>query len=1020
VSIVWTGYGRPAYDALRVAVADRKHADPLAPVTVLVPTQLTGVIARRALAHGVGGHPGIAGLTVLTVDRLAERIASAALMGSGRLPATDSVLAAAWRRALAEDPGVFGPVADHPNTVRALAAAHTELREVDAASLHAIAEQGGTIAADLVRLHCRVVTTLAPGWYDVTDLRRSATDALADRPGLATEIGAVVHFLPQDLPPGARALLDQLGDLHTIAALTGNPRADASVHEATGDQPQEKTAAKVLHASDADDEVRCVVRRLTSTLQHTPAHRIAVLYGAARPYARLLAEHLAAAGIRWNGAGVRPTVERTLARVLRNVLEAHANGWQRADVMGMLAGAPVRRPDGQRIPAARWERISRSAGVVAGDDWDIRLKAYAGQERAAADRDDIDPGRGTVHRADAEAADDLRLFVTGLRDRLHEGESLCTWPALAGWAQNTFAALVGDLDCERWVPQDEARAADAVARTLAGLSGLDAVEPAADLTLLALTLDLELSRDLPRHGRIGEGVLVAPLSGAVGLDADAVFVLGLAEDLVPGRQRADALLPQETRVLAGGQLPLLRDRVDRVHRHVLAAFAAAPEVTASFPRGDLRRSTTRLPSRWLLPTLRAIAGDDTVDATTWGTVAGIAGSPSFAAGLAGADALASEQEWRTRAVSAARSRGTAVVAALPDDGVVALGAAMRNARRSDALTRFDGDLSGHRLPDPTDGTVLSPTALEFWSRCPHAYFVQRLLRVSPVESPEELLRISPIELGNLFHDSLDRFFTGQDAAGAVPGGATPWTPAQRAELRRIAVEVADDLAVRGATGHRLLWRRELTAVLARLDGFLDADQRLRAQTGRRQVRSELAFGMRGNPPVHVPLPDGRVLLLRGSADRVDRVGDTITVVDYKTGNPKYFAGLGPDDPTLCGSKLQLPVYGYAARAALGAATADVSAEYWFLHKEAGKRVPLALTPQVEAAFVQAVAVIADGIAGGLFPHRPADDDGFGGYIPCGYCDPDGLGVSDHRPRWDRKRHDPRLAGYLALIEPGTP
>ena len=114
------------------------RADPLAPVTVLVPTNLVGVLVRRALARGFGRRT-IAALDVLTVDRLAERIAAPALVGSGRRPATEPVLAAAWRRALAADPGVFEPVAEHPTTVRALAAAHRELREVDDAGLDAIA-----------------------------------------------------------------------------------------------------------------------------------------------------------------------------------------------------------------------------------------------------------------------------------------------------------------------------------------------------------------------------------------------------------------------------------------------------------------------------------------------------------------------------------------------------------------------------------------------------------------------------------------------------------------------------------------------------------------------------------------------------------------------------------------------------------------------------------------------------------------------------------------------------------------
>ena len=81
-------------------------------------------------------------------------------------------------------------------------------------------------------------------------------------------------------------------------------------------------------------------------------------------------------------------------------------------------------------------------------------------------------------------------------------------------ARVTYADLVGDLE-ERRLPEGEQRAAAAVLRTLDALSGLDSLESVADLALLDLTLDLELSGDLPRHGRIGDGVLVAPLAAAI-------------------------------------------------------------------------------------------------------------------------------------------------------------------------------------------------------------------------------------------------------------------------------------------------------------------------------------------------------------------------------------------------------------------------------------------------------------------------------------------------------------------------
>lgn len=136
---------------------------------------------------------------------------------------------------------------------------------------------------------------------------------------------------------------------------------------------------------------------------------------------------------------------------------------------------------------------------------------------------------------------------------------------------------------------------------MSGLAELGAVEPVADLTALGLTLGLELADDLPRQGRFGTGVLVAPLGSAIGLDLDVVFVVGLAEELVPGRLREDALLPERVRALAPGQLAPLRDRLDRQHRQLLAALAAAPERIVSFPEVTCAEASVRLRRKRIPP-----------------------------------------------------------------------------------------------------------------------------------------------------------------------------------------------------------------------------------------------------------------------------------------------------------------------------------------------------------------------------------------------------------------------------------
>src|SRR4051812_21815547 len=146
-----TAYGRAALEELRDVVREAKNGDPMASVTVLVPNNIAGIVARRFLARGLGdGHHGVAALYPTTVTRLAEQLASPML--HDRRPATGPVVAAAWRAALHDNAGVFAEVADHPATVQALVQAGRELRDLDDTALDALA--GVTpLGPDLVRLH---------------------------------------------------------------------------------------------------------------------------------------------------------------------------------------------------------------------------------------------------------------------------------------------------------------------------------------------------------------------------------------------------------------------------------------------------------------------------------------------------------------------------------------------------------------------------------------------------------------------------------------------------------------------------------------------------------------------------------------------------------------------------------------------------------------------------------------------------------------------------------------------------
>jgi ATP-dependent helicase/nuclease subunit B len=185
----------------------------------------------------------------------------------------------------------------------------------------------------------------------------------------------------------------------------------------------------------------------------------------------------------------------------------------------------------------------------------------------------------------------------------------------------------------------------------------------------------------------------------------------------------------------------------------------------------------------------------------------------------------------------------------------------------------------------------------------------------------------------------------------------------------------------------------------------------------RVVASEMPFGLKGEPPVEVAVPGGRVLM-RGSADKVDRgVDGTLFVTDIKTGSQRSFKDITQEDPVVGGTKLQLPVYAYAARARFGTADAPVHAAYWFVRRDRGRR-GIDLTPAVERTYAATLSVLVRSIAHGLFPPRAPETADFA-WVQCPYCNPDGIGHGETRERWERKRPDPALGELVGLVERGV-
>ncbi|MGI8937876.1 MAG: PD-(D/E)XK nuclease family protein [Iamia sp.] len=1046
-------YGAPAAQALRDVVAETKATQALAPVTVVVPANHVGVTVRRQLARGTFGSvsptgQGLAGASFLTTYRLAELLGAGALAGQGRRPVSVPVLAAAVRQVLAADPGAFGAVATHPATEAALVATYRELRDLPDGALAALVRTGPR-AADVVRVHRAVRAALVEGWSDEEDLMAAAAERVANDPAAAAELGTVVVHLPQRLSLHAAALLRTVAEVAptcVVAGTTGRAEADADITNGLerlglaptrpGPPPHLPVAADrtvVVTTSDADDEVRAAVRRITAALREgTPLDRVAVLHAGVKPYARLLHEHLSAAGIPFNGPSSVPLASRAAGRALTGLLALPEVGWTRHALLAWLNGVPVLH-DGHRPPLARWERVSRDAGVVGGRmQWDQRLTAHIDELEPAAEAAGDHEGaeeRRARRRQRAEQTRELRTFVLALIDDVEAASAAPRpWTEYARWLRRLLDRLVGDAATRRTWPDDERKAAERVELAIDRLGALSSVEPGTvPLEVVVRTLEVELEGDLGRVGRFGEGVLVGSLSMGIGLDLDLVVVVGMAEGLVPAPPRDDSLLPDRERQALGGALALRRDGIGRQQRELLATLGASSRHVLSHPRGDLRRSSERVPSRWLLEAASQMAGrrlwahDLAAHEADW-----LIHVQSFDHGLRHLSVPATAQEHRLRSLLAdgAGGHSLAVVDRLGDP-VLSSGAALMRGRSSHRLTRFDGLLPAGVVTspaDPSSARTASPTSLERWARCPFDYFLRTVLGVREVENPEDALTITPLDRGSLVHDVLERFV--REVLDRDPGDQLApgdrWTPADRGRLRELAETACDHYQALGRTGRRVLWNRDRVEILRELDQTLTFEEEVRQIEGSHPVAAEMAFGaVAEGPMVALALPDGREVRFRGMADRIDRTdAGGLLVVDYKTGSDRGYTSLSEDDPDQGGTRLQLAVYGAAARATMAEPDAPVKAEYWFVSRKGQfRRRGYPLTPEVEDRISETLGLIVGGIEAGLFPAHPTDQVG-GPFNPCSSCDPDFLGVADMRRTWVAMAdEDPALTGYLDLIDP---
>ncbi len=206
------------------------------------------------------------------------------------------------------------------------------------------------------------------------------------------------------------------------------------------------------------------------------------------------------------------------------------------------------------------------------------------------------------------------------------------------------------------------------------------------------------------------------------------------------------------------------------------------------------------------------------------------------------------------------------------------------------------------LPEPSlpptpslDAALLpkrySASAYQQLMNCPYQFYAARGLRLSPAEEIREALEKS--DYGERVHRILQAFHG--DVAG-LPGPFPKRLERQtRDEAQRLLEQISQAVFAEDLEDnflHRGWLQRWLEKVPAYLDWQLAREESGRVDTVEADLRTD---GFAPNLELH------------GRLDRIDRQGEAMAVVDYKTGS------IATEEEVLNGEAIQLPFYAVLAR-----------------------------------------------------------------------------------------------------------
>jgi len=1072
------------YPALESSFVNKIKAvraqDPFSPLLILVSSKLLALHVRRFLAENGVPH---FNLRFKTLEEFAREVSTPHLLSQGRTEIpfhADELIIGYISKSLAEkDKGFyFHDIIDHPGFHRAILATLNDLKDACLSP-----EQMDHILSDTKiakKVHLQKLKDLLSlwkayekrlqdlGWYDESDVMTSAYELVKDSIYLKQTPKTIIYgfydfnivqrqllqaclneketivFLPYEpthafeyVKPTLNWLKDNGFKETSIEIPETNKRSqllDHLCHHLFNDgKPVEipPDVIQIVSAPGEPREVREVIREILRASQEKEIafHEMGVLLRVPEEYSRLFRETFDGLGINPYLRDGLPLNETQAGRSLLMLLNIIKRNFSRQSVIEFATFAKLlsdRFSARKEFPLtpSQWDAISIHAGIVEGQkEWEERLDRLRESWIKKGEGEEEGEGRRRFHKGDVVAIDQLIRFIKELFKYLQQLEASNNWNGKATALLDAFDGLVEQDEESIIVKQGVKR-----------LSELDltGIHPSqADFSRL---VEEVLQEDVIPTGKFQRnGPTVVNLMTARGVPFKTVIIPGMAEKYFPPLIRQDAiLLDHERKILnrsLGGKknepLPLKAEgRLDEERLLFRLAVGAAKEkLILSFPRIEVGTGKERLPSSFLLASVKALTGEST-DFQKFERFPGFVRIPLSEIAVRSPEKALDEVEFD---ISIAQQKleekkAEALLYLRELSPFFGRGLLLESSRWGKRIfTGYEGILSSKEaLQVLREGysifkKSISPTRLEAYASCPYQYLLSVIMGIEALTEPEKEATINPVDKGTLVHSILYEFFTDLKKER---GSSLQLEQKDLERLLEIANKKFIEFEQMGVTGYSMLWEVEKRNILDNLVDFFNEELN---DTEFIPTYFEVRYGMKNlgfqeseistEDPIPLKLAE-KTVNLRGRIDRIDltKDGKRARVKDYKTGKvsakPNDFQG---------GRTLQLPLYLYAARQLLGRIHKYIeveSAEYYFL--KSGKPVGFegSELKAKEAKLQEIMKTIAGSIEDGVFIAVP---DG-----QCRYCEFKIICGSWTQILFDRKAKDPRVKSYLEMLTSPTP